>query len=50
MMSGYFYEAVKTNTGEEIDIADSSGNTNQQYREIILCDERSLTGDIAWLE
>ena len=50
MMSGYFYQAVNTNTGEEIDIADSSGNTNQQYREIILCDERSLTGDITWLE
>lgn len=50
MMSGYFYRAVNNNTGEEIDIADSSGNTNQQYREVILCDERSLTGDIAWLE
>lgn len=49
-MSGYFYSAVNTNTNEEIDIADSSGNTNQQYREIILCDERSLKGDIAWLE
>lgn len=49
-MNGSFYSAVNTNTNEQISIADSSGNTNQQYREIILCDEHSLTGDIAWLE